>query len=591
MSSSPSLTDNNGTLAKRRHSSNSGGVFAGFLSSWMGYFTGRSQYDIDVQHMFAQNQQMMDRMERLMNKLEEKLESLEDRERNGGDRDVGGGGEENVEEGGVEKLSTEEGDDDGCDDEDSISISSEDLKMKGEALQAYQHMVATNLTDWTYSIENGMTPDPNLDEIEQYNILRLFNNMKEITTKMRRGEYHYDYERDDDLSIVYIPPQCDFQGVCLRSPSDEANHYTPFTPYHITLRPHWEEFVDALDDFDLVLDIMPDDAEPCFQISHIEIPVNILRMITKSLEGKSFRHYKFIDNDFGRYGVLAVIDLLDSNRHLESLTISNNFIEEEDEGDLCDAVMRHPALSTIHLDGCWNERMFIPCELLRSNQLVEISMRSNELRLVSSEERQDFTDALVSNRSLQKLDLEGICLNDDDLACFATVLDGNSTLKRLCLLGSHQITVAAAVAFGSVLRTNSTLQFLSGIDGCYDALFDGSDLNSTADSNHTCCVKFRNWVHPKNYNEYGNPTGNRQRKIYNILARRHKQMCNVQYFDDIDINLLPDILAAVQYCAIIGGDPLAYSANEVVNSLSITFEIMRKWDKALSLYKTLSDNV
>jgi hypothetical protein len=103
-----------------------------------------------------------------------------------------------------------------------------------------------------------------------------------------------------------------------------------------------------------------------------------------------------------------------------------------------------------------------------------------------------------------------------------------------------------------------------------------------------CHVKFRNWL--KHYNEPGDRTGNRQRKIYNILARRYEKKCNVQHFDDIDIKLLPDILAAVQYCAI-GGDPMIYKANESVDSLSITFEIMRKWDKALSLYKTLSDNV
>ena len=580
MSSSPSPTDNNGTLAKR-HSVYGGGVFGGFLSSWMGYFSGRSQYDIDVQHMFAQNQQMMDRMERLMNNLEEKLESLEDRERN----NIGEG---HVEEGGIGESLTEGEDNDGCDDEDSISISSEDLKMKGEALQAYQDMVATNRTDWAYSAENHMSTDPNLTDHEEYNICRLFNTMEEITTKMRRGEYHYDYEQDIGEPLhFYSLPEYDFQGVRLHSSGDDINRFRAFTPNHITLRPHWEEFVDALDDFDFVLDIMPDDTEPCFQISNIELPVNISKMITKSLEGKSFRHYKFINNDFGRYGVLAVIDLLDSNMHLQSLMLQKNSIDEEDEGDLCNAIMRHHALSTIYLDGCWEERMFIPSQLIRSNRLVEISMRGNDLIFVSSEERQDFTDALVSNKTLEKLAL-GIRLNDEGLRCFATILQGNSTLKCLRLEGDHHFTNDASANFGSALRTNTTLQVLSGINGCHDALFDDTDLNSAADSNHTCYASFVNWL--KSYNHVDDPIGNRQRKIYSILARRHKQMCNVQYFDDIDINLLPDILAAVQYCAI-GGDPLIYNINEKVNSLSITFEIMRKWDKALSLYKTLSDNV
>jgi Ran GTPase-activating protein (RanGAP) involved in mRNA processing and transport len=294
--------------------------------------------------------------------------------------------------------------------------------------------------------------------------------MKEITTKMRRGEYHFDCDKDSYPPHFDSSPEYDFQGVRLESYENANNDYEAFTPNHITLRPHWDEFVDALDDFDLILDVMPDDAEPCFQISNIELPVNIFKVITKSLEGKSFRHYKFINNDFGRYGVLAVIDLLDSNRHLQSLTLSKNSIDEEDESDLCDAITRHPALSTIRLDDCWEERMFIVCELLRSNQLVEISMRYNDLSFGSSDERQSFTDALVSNRSLEKLDLTGICLNDEGLGCFATVLDGNSTLNCLCLEGDHHFTNAAVAIFGEALRTNTTLQILSGIEGCYDAL-------------------------------------------------------------------------------------------------------------------------
>eukprot|EP00986_Skeletonema_menzelii_P009194 scaffold4123_cov145-Skeletonema_menzelii.AAC.3 len=581
MSSSPSPTDYNGALAKR-HSTNGGGVFAGFLSSWMDYFNAR-QYESDVQQMFAQNQLMMERMERLMNKLEEKLESLEDRERN-----IGEG--RNIVKGAVEELLPEEGDNDGCDDEGSIS--SEDLKRKGESLQAYQDMVATNRTDWIYCASDYMEHDPNLDEDEEYNILRVLRSIKKSTFKMRRGEYHFG--RKIDL----LANEPDFQGIRLEPLADESEtsiEFYEYVPYHINLRPHWEEFVDALDDFDLILDVMPDDAEPCFQISQIELPVNIFMKITKALDGKSFLHYKFENNDFGRYGVLAVMDLLDNNQHLQSLTLSKNFIDEEDEDDFCEAIKRHPTLSAIHLNECLEERMFILGELVQSNQLVEISMRDNYLSFDSPEERQDFTNALVSNKSLEKLDLTGICLNDEGLKCFTTLLESNSVLKCLCLdpcFGeNHHFTDAAAKKFGDALRTNSTLQVLSGIKGCYNGVFDDSNLNSAADSNHTCYVQPRNFEYNAlEYNEQGNPTGNRQRKIYNILARRHLEMCNVQHFDDIGINLLPDILAAVQYYKI-ATTSLIYEANERVSRLSITFEIMRKWDKALSLYKNLSENV
>mmetsp|Transcript_8257 Transcript_8257/g.12924 ORF Transcript_8257/g.12924 Transcript_8257/m.12924 type:complete len:314 (+) Transcript_8257:2-943(+) len=313
-------------------------------------------------------------------------------------------------------------------------------------------------------------------------------------------------------------------------------------------------------------------------------------MIVKSLEGKSFLHYEFVNNYFGRYGIIALIDLLDSNEHLESLALSWNVIIEEDEHDFCEAIVSHPSLSNIYLEGCWGGRTFILSELVRSNQLVEISIRNSGLRFDSLEERLAFTDALVSNTQLVSLDLTAINLNDEDLACFATVLQVNGTLKCLYLKGSHNFTEVAEVNFGNALKTNNTLRILAGVGRAGDkGLFDDSSLNSAADSNHTCYVEtiFRE------YNTDDDPIGNRWRKIYNILARRHTEMCNVQHFNGFDINLLPDILAAVQRYAVDPpfGSGHIYELNRQVKSLSIMFEIMRKWDKALSLYKALGDNV
>eukprot|EP00984_Skeletonema_dohrnii_P025453 scaffold14617_cov113-Skeletonema_dohrnii-CCMP3373.AAC.2 len=527
----------------------------------MGYFTGRS-YDSAQHIMFAQNEQMMERMEKLMTKVEEKLESLDGREN----------GEEKQREGGVSSG--------GEDDEESIS--SADLKTKGKALQAYQEMVSANREDWTYSARDSMDVDPNLSDDEETNLLHLLVGIKKCTIKMRRGEYQDDYESDRYFEMYDrgTSTRYDFQGVRL-TPWNLAE-VDETIPYHVALKPHWEEFADALDDFDLILDVMPDDAEPCFQISTIELPVNVFMMIMKSLTGKSFRHYKFINNDFGRYGVLAVIDLMDSNQYLQSLTLSDNFIDEEDEGDFCEAIARHPELSTINLDGCCEGRVFMLCELVRSNLLVDISMGYNDLSFISSDDRQDFINALVSNTSLEKLDLTENDLSDEDAVCLATALIPNSTLKCLCLEGNHRFAIGAEATFGVALTTNNALQQLFlpsgtayGVSNA-QALFDDSSLNSAADSNHTCFVK----CYPNNRNEQGDPTGNRQRKIYNILARRHIDMCNVQHFDDIDINLLPEILAAVQRYASTPDPGLFYTENSQVNGLSIIFEIMRKWDKA-----------
>lgn len=69
-------------------------------------------------------------------------------------------------------------------------------------------------------------------------------------------------------------------------------------------------------------------------------------------------------------------------------------------------------------------------------------------------------------------------------------------------------------------------------------------------------------------------------------------MANTQYFGDIDVNLLPEIVIAVQNysSAPTPSKHRIYDINKAVNALSIVHEIMLKWDKALALYETLGSS-
>jgi hypothetical protein len=568
MSSSP---NHNGSSAKRQKGND--GAVVGFLSSWMGYFTGRR--DDSAQHMLARNEKMMERMEELMSKMEEKLESLDDpvdEERH----------EEGEEEGGEEDYSSEGGSD--SDAESVESISTKDLKSKGKALEAYQEMVATNRDDWKYSAEDlNMVDLDGLDlaEDEIESIMHLSQNIKNCTIKMRRGEYTFNHGKNVEY---FDQDEFDYQGVRLE-PRDLAETYEKII-YIYALRPHWEEFAHALNDFGLILDVMPDGTDPCFQVSQIELPAAIFEMIVKSLKGKGFIKYYFRDNGFGRYGIRALIDLMDSNPELRSLSLYDNSIDEEDGIHFCQAIARHPTLTSIDLAGCCRGRIYMLSELVRSSQLESISMIDSDLSFFTAAEREGFFNALSSNTSLTHLTLTGNNLIDEDAASIATAIEGNNTLQHLCLR-ENMFTEAAAAYFGYALGTNNTLSSLylskrvaERIE-IYNALFDNSSLNSAADSNHTCHVVRCGF---KACNEEDDPTGNRQRKIYNILASRNKRMSNAQYFDDIDINLLPEILAAVQRYAStpVSERQLLYRVNSEVSGLSIVYELMRKWD---SIYK------
>ena len=64
-------------------------------------------------------------------------------------------------------------------------------------------------------------------------------------------------------------------------------------------------------------------------------------------------------------------------------------------------------------------------------------------------------------------------------------------------------------------------------------------------------------------------------------------MSNTQYFGDIDVKILPNMLEAVQK-----GYDASFAKNNFwvdpkVDPLSIVYEIMRKWDKVIPLYKSL----
>ena len=119
-------------------------------------------------------------------------------------------------------------------------------------------------------------------------------------------------------------------------------------------------------------------------------------------------------------------------------------------------------------------------------------------------------------------------------------------------------------------------------------------MNSAADSNHTC------YIYPaSNFNGdlteslseseryHFESKANRQKKIYRILSHRNRECSNVQHFSDVPIELLPEMLTSIQQYSEyhLGDNRLPDQDDRDVKSLSVVYEIMRKWDQAISLYE------
>ena len=124
------------------------------------------------------------------------------------------------------------------------------------------------------------------------------------------------------------------------------------------------------------------------------------------------------------------------------------------------------------------------------------------------------------------------------------------------------------------------------------AEFDPTSLNTAADSNHTFYIvgKASFNVNPLNKLSASiDPKKVRQQKIYHVLSSRNKECSNVQHLDDVPIEFLPYMLGSIQqYSEYHAGENTPPKHDKDVNALSVVYETMRRWDKAFSVYESLS---
>ena len=239
-------------------------------------------------------------------------------------------------------------------------------------------------------------------------------------------------------------------------------------------------------------------------------------------------------------------------------------------------MVRHRSVVELCLNNCLGnglgDEMMTSLLSINGLKVERLVLSSND---ITSSVITELSAFLATDPPLRYLDLDDNNLNDNDAEMLANVLRSNTTLRRLDLY-ENSITDAGGESFRLVLH-------------------DGSSLNSVASSNHSCCVcgdvvdsvnMYRSWPEIRSWDMNGlrNETElNRARKIYGLLSYRNIAMSNVQHFDDIDVNLLPNMVASVQKYANLDEQSqveLDYS----VNALSIVYEVMRKWDKAFPLY-------
>ena len=552
-------------------STNDGG---GFLSSWFGYFSGRRDESSGSGPPNEKNTTQLNRMEEMMMRMEEKMTRME------------------------EKLATVNTLESKCEELERMCSSldtkleftskatkehidrkcgslADRLEGKVDAVhkQALMHhefneMMLKNQS-WQYSAAlpsvDDLIDDLYTEEEAEY-LIGTAKILKALTTTMRRGEF-----------IRHLGNS----GVHVEMSMSES--YPQFS-YEVNneLIPHWNEFAAALERFTPAINLLPENCESSFTFYCVQMNHNVVLMMKKALMGKPFRNLYFTNNSdeddyHGGMTVDAILDIVESNKHLRKLEIFRHDISNHHIERLCSAVRNY---RLVELDLCNSfdsgdgDEMLTSLLTIDDLTLEKLVMSSNNITTVGITLLAEF---LATNPRLKELTLQSNNLNDSDAVLIANALRSNTTLR--CLnLNYNGITDAGQEALRRVL-------------------WDNSSLNAAADTNHCCKIDMGISSVPDYYaifddwNSHEEKQINRGRKIYHLLSSRNKTMSNAQHFGDIEVKILPNMLEAVQkyYDASLEYDLTndMYEHDPKVNPFSIVYEAIRKWDKAFPLYKLL----
>ncbi len=555
--SSPSTKKRKANDGRATVSHHDGGGGGGLFSSWLSYFSGRSG---DGTSPTAQSTcggenltQKLDAMMQMMSRMEEKLTTVSSLERR------------------CENLEAE------CSSLKTMLGSLKDhVDSKFDKQNEYNNMLVRNQS-WKYSppvrsFEHWEADGYDGDTAEY--LAEGSEGLKRMSEKMRRGGFPSEYSdgrKGIDLHWAEEDPILDHDAT-------------------LGIRLHWIEFAKALEQFTPAFGVLPDGSETYFTLENIQLAGDVPVLLKNALMNKPFQQLKFVNKADARHNegmtINSIMDIVESNKHLRDLSIGNNRIELGHMEKICSAVC-HRSIVKLDLYNCFENGLGDDMirSLLTSGGLAKLERLGIATNGLDSSTITALANFVATNPPLQELDIDDNVLGDNDAQALANALRSNTTLR---ILGLHSNAISAA-----------------GKELFHLVVHGDGNLNSIADSNHSCSVvglKINCWNAYKFWKNGAwqltprceRSRNNRARKIYRLLSKRNKSMStsNVQYFDGIDVKLLPFMLKAVQtYASVV---PHAHDRHRSgyyrVKPLSIVYEVMRKWDKVFPLYTDGGDN-
>ena len=357
--------------------------------------------------------------------------------------------------------------------------------------------------------------------------------------------------------------------------------------------PHWKEFADALEQHQYFLKCLPEDDDydyTLFRLCGMDLPDVVMDLLYEALKSTHFYRFILKSNNFGIKGIKLALKHVKRNEIMNEFGLYNNTINNmKDIKQLCKIMKDHPSLEMLALSGCRGEG-------INGYEMLQMIMKAGKRKLdvldlsdneISTGGDTFISDFLSSNHMLATLNLHGNQLNDNDAMVIASALGHNTNLRVLDV------------------RNNNLTR--TGWAALRKAEFDDASLNSAVDSNHTCAIDYPTGdevegVDTSEMNGRYDSENNfderkvREKKVYSILSSRNRNCSNVGHFDDVPVELLPDMLKCIQQYSNYHieedtGEYLTSPCSQDIhdaNPLSLVFEVCRYWDKSLAVYELLS---
>ena len=138
-------------------------------------------------------------------------------------------------------------------------------------------------------------------------------------------------------------------------------------------------------------------------------------------------------------GIKQISDALFTNTTLESLSLINVTITDEDTSNLSTMLSINKTLDRLHLTNCniTDNGVRYLCESLTKNQTLTLLDISDNPQITSAS-TSTIAELINTTKSLTELRLYGTSLNNDDIKTICTELIENTTLQTLYLSKQHK---------------------------------------------------------------------------------------------------------------------------------------------------------